>query len=154
MNFLGADSPLESARQRAEDWAKETEVVMESHLSGHSDSGILRNSLKYRIAQHRRAAVALRITFKFVRHGAFLEKGARRGYGGTIGSEFGNYKTGVVRRTNPDSLGKMGTGASPAVPWTKPALDKQLPELADMVGEVYDRDILSTFRTVLLRFQK
>ena len=154
MNFLDMDTPLESARQRADDWAKETEVVMESHLSGHGDSGKLMNSLRYKISQYQRASVALRITFTFVRHGAFLEKGARRGYGGTIGSTFNNNKAGITKRTNPNSLGKMGTGASPAVPWTKPALDKQLPELADMVGEVYDRDILSTFRTVLLRFQK
>lgn len=146
------DSPLETAWLRAEEWAKDTEVIMESHLTNHRDSGSLIRSLKHKIAQYQRASVAVRITFKFVRYGAFLEKGARKGYGGKVGSKFGDYKKGIIKSTNPKSLNKMGTGKSPAVPWTVPALEEQLPELADMVGDIYDRDILKTFQSVLLKY--
>jgi len=150
LSLIGEESPLEAARSRADEWAQNTEGVMETYLASHQSSGALLRSLKYRVQEWQRAETALRITFKFVRHGAFLEKGARKGYGGTQGSSW-TTKNGVKKFTKGESLGKMGTGASPAVPWTKPALDKQLPELADMIAAQYDKDILSTFQSVLIR---
>jgi hypothetical protein len=150
-NPFDYESPLESVRQKADDWANATETLMEVKLASHRVSGALANSLAHRIKQFPRAEMAVRITFKFVRYGAWLEKGARKGYGGTQGSEWGNYKTGITKRTNPNSLGKMGTGKSPAVPFSQVSVDAQLPVLAEIVGIGYDEDIVKTFGTVGLK---
>lgn len=64
-----------------------------------------------------------RIGAKFPRHGIFIEKGARKGYGGNSGSTWYD-KNGARKQTNPKSFGKMNTGNSLAKPWLAPTLDK------------------------------
>lgn len=77
--------------------------------------------------------------FSFARHGVFLHYGASSGHGGSIGSKWKD-RHGIVRSTNPASLGKMDSGNRKAVHWFNPVLKKHLPTLADIAAE-YCMDI-------------
>lgn len=72
--------------------------------------------------------------FSFARHGVYLHYGASRGYGGYVGSKWKD-KNGNLHVTNPNSLGKMNSGARKAVHWFNPVLKKHLPTLADIAAE-------------------
>lgn len=71
------------------------------------------------------------IGYQFPRYGVFVEKGAGRGYGGKKGSQWRT--NGARRRTDPASLGKMGTGRRQAKPWFNPIMDARVGALADLV---------------------
>lgn len=85
--------------------------------------------------------------FSFPRHGIYIHKGAGRGQGGTIGSNWTKLKTingievstGIVRHTNPNSLNaSQGTGNRNAFEWFDPVVRNRLPELADIVTRYFD----------------
>jgi len=75
------------------------------------------------------------VGFSFLREGIYVHKGAGKGMGGLKGSSWLD-KYGVRKSTNPESLGKLATGNRKAKPWFD-ALDKDLPELGDIVAETY-----------------
>lgn len=77
-----------------------------------------------------------RVTFGFPRYLVFVEKGARRGYGGKKGS-YWTGPDGQRRKTDPRSLGRMGTGRSPARPSFNPTMDRRVPILAAIAAEHY-----------------
>ena len=64
-----------------------------------------------------------RITAKFAQHGVFVDRGSRKGFGGTYGSFFSERVNARVR-TSEASLGKQGGSGSPAKNWINPVLDK------------------------------
>jgi hypothetical protein len=76
-----------------------------------------------------------RVTFGFPRYLVFVEKGAGKGYGGAKGSQW--QTAGQRRKTNPNSKGKMGTGARPARPTYNPTMDRRVPILAAIAAEFY-----------------
>lgn len=85
--------------------------------------------------------------FSFPRHGIYIHKGAGRGQGGTIGSNWTKLKTingievstGIVRHTNPNSLNaSQGTGNRLAFEWFDPVIKNRLAELADIVTRYFD----------------
>jgi hypothetical protein len=77
-----------------------------------------------------------KISFKFPRYMAYVEKGARRGYGGSKGSEWKN-KSGETIRTNPASLGKMNTGDSEAKEWFNPVIENFTEQLVKEVAHEF-----------------
>lgn len=95
-----------------------------------------------------------RLGFSFPRHGIYIHKGAGRGQGGFIGSNWSITKningievnTGIIRHTNPESLGKQGEGNRVAFEWFDPIIRQRLPELADIVAEYYDSMIIDATR--------
>jgi hypothetical protein len=80
-----------------------------------------------------------RVGFSFLREGVYIHKGAGRGYGGTVGSKWRTLK-GELKRTNPGSLGKMGTGNRRPVEWFNPVIERELTVLADIVSN-YSADL-------------
>lgn len=89
--------------------------------------------------------------FSFPRHGIYIHKGAGRGQGGTIGSNWTKLKningiavsTGIVKHTNPNSLNaSQGTGNRNAFEWFDPVVRNRLPELADIVTRYFDTMII------------
>ncbi len=72
----------------------------------------------------------------FPRYAVFVEKGARKGYGGQKGSRWAG-RDGKPRKTDPRSLGKMNTGRSTAKRWFNPVTDRQVERLADVVVKHY-----------------
>lgn len=95
-----------------------------------------------------------RIGAKFPRHGIFVEKGARKGYGGVIGSSWYD-KQGTRKKTNPNSFGKMNTGNSLAKPWLAPTLDKYTQIVADRAANhfanIAQQIVLSSIPTTKLK---
>ncbi|MGJ1366270.1 hypothetical protein [Sphingobacterium spiritivorum] len=73
-----------------------------------------------------------RIRFRFVRHLIFVHKGAGKGIGGNKGSSWAT-KSGKTKRTDPKSLGKIGTSSRKAKEWLNPVLDAEIPKLADQL---------------------
>lgn len=76
------------------------------------------------------------ISFRFPRQLIWTHKGAGKGRGGAIGSTWVD-KYEATHRTNPKSLGKMGTGGRKAKPWFTQSLDSAggVETLADLVAE-------------------
>ena len=79
---------------------------------------------------------SLSIRFTFLRYGVFREKGAGRGYAGRKGSKWTS-ASGKLRTTNPNSLGKMGTGKRKLPPWFNPVIRSRVGELREIVAERY-----------------
>ena len=80
-----------------------------------------------------------RIGFSFLREGIYIHKGAGRGQGGYQGSQWTD-KYGTLKKTNPQSLGKMGTGNRRPIEWFNPIMERELEKLADIVAE-YSADL-------------
>lgn len=78
---------------------------------------------------------ASRIGFSFAREGVYIHKGAGRGQGGFRGGSKWTDRYGQLKKTNPLSFFKMGTGNRKPIRWFDPVIDKNLPALADVVAE-------------------
>ena len=78
---------------------------------------------------------AERIGFSFAREGVYIHKGAGRGQGGFRGGSKWTDRYGKLKKTNPLSFYKMGTGNRKPIRWFDPIIDKNLPALADLVAE-------------------
>lgn len=95
-----------------------------------------------------------RIGFSFPRHGIYIHKGAGRGQGGWLGSKWEKIKqingvevsTGIVRHTDPASLGKQDSGNRRAFRWFDPVVKSRLGELESIVLEYFDTMILDATR--------
>jgi hypothetical protein len=75
-----------------------------------------------------------RIGFSFVREGIYIHKGAGRGQGGVSGSKWYNLR-GELKKTDPRSLMKMGSGNRKPKEWFNPVIEQKLPELSDIVSD-------------------
>lgn len=96
-----------------------------------------------------------RLGFTFPRHGIYIHKGAGRGQGGTIGSNWTKLKringievsTGIIRHTNPESLNaSQGEGNRQAYEWFDPVIRNRLPELDEIVTHYFDTMIIDATR--------
>lgn len=100
-----------------------------------------------------------RIGFSFPRHGIYIHKGAYRGHGGFIGSKWEQIRrvngvevgTGIVRHTDPDSLGKQGTGARKPFPWFDAVVRNRIGELEDIVLDYFDTMVIDATRIYVNR---
>lgn len=100
-----------------------------------------------------------RLGFSFPRHGIYLHKGAGRGQGGHTGSQWSFLKTvngmqiptGIIRHTNPDSLGRQGEGNRQAFKWFDPIIEQNLQELADITLRYFDNMIIDASRIYIER---
>ncbi len=88
-------------------------------------------SIRYRTEHNQVYAVGA----QFPRYAVFVEKGAGKGYGGKKGSRWRTQ--GKPRRTNPESLGKMGTGNRPAKRWFNPITEARVQDLGNIVAKHY-----------------
>lgn len=80
-----------------------------------------------------------RISFQFDRHGVFLHKGVGNGYVMKGGRVVRGYKPKVLRRRKNNELPPVETsGPLRRQPkeWFNPTLDKNIPELADMIADM------------------
>lgn len=76
-----------------------------------------------------------RIGFSFAREGVYIHKGAGRGQGGFRGGSKWTDKYGTLKKTDPLSYYKMGTGNRTPIRWFDPVIEANLPALADIVAE-------------------
>jgi len=80
--------------------------------------------------------VVSRVSFRFPRSLIWTHKGAGKGRGGRKGSQWIN-KFGNTQRTDPNSLGKAGSGGRKPKPWFTNVMDAPdgINRLADIVAE-------------------
>lgn len=95
-----------------------------------------------------------RVGFSFPRHGIYIHKGAGRGQGGWIGSKWEKLKevngvtvgTGIMRHTDPASLGKQGTGSRRAFQWFDPVIRVHIRRLEEITLQYFDTMIIDATR--------
>lgn len=95
-----------------------------------------------------------RVGFSFPRHGIYIHKGAGRGQGGWIGSKWEKLKevngvtvgTGIMRHTDPASLGKQGTGNRQAYPWFDTTIRAHIHRLEEIALNYFDTMIIDATR--------
>ena len=88
------------------------------------------------------------VGFSLARHGVFLHHGAGTGHGGVVGSSWTDLH-GNLKRTNPQSLGKAGTGSRNAEHWFNSVIERNASELTDIVAE-YSLDITVNMAKIML----
>lgn len=88
------------------------------------------------------------VGFQLARHGVYLHEGAGRGYAGATGSKWTD-QYGKTKTTNPNSLGKMGTGLRPAAYWFNDVINRNLDEIADITAN-YSLDIIVNVDSIFL----
>jgi hypothetical protein len=128
---------LDTARwnEEAKQWGRGSNEALKAAFGGLGvrRTGLLLRELRVRTGmQYGRVN---RITFGFPRYLVMVEKGAGKGYGGKKGSTWST--KGTKRKTNPKSLGRMGSGPRQARPGFNPTMDKRVPILAKMLAEYY-----------------
>ena len=145
---LAQDADRATAFNRAvEQWAQRVAAQLRATIAGRSLR--IARELHPNLYTDRYGLVD-RIGFSFPRHGIYIHKGAYRGHGGLIGSKWEVVKrvngvevsTGIVRHTDPDSLGKQGTGARKPFPWFDAVVRNRIGELEDIVLDYFDTMVI------------
>ena len=88
------------------------------------------------------------VGFTLARHGVFLHYGAGTGEGGIKGSSWTD-RYGKLKKTNPQSLGKAGTGNRNEEHWFNSVINRNAGELADIAAE-YSLDITVNMAGMML----
>lgn len=128
--------------ERVENWALRNEALLKGnsatlgivHRANSPSPTSSVNKIKSRT--RRRGDIIEVISFRFDRSLIWTHKGAGKGRGGLQGSTWTD-KLGIRHTTDPDSLGKMGTGGRVAKPWFENTMEAPsgVNELADIVAE-------------------
>lgn len=100
-----------------------------------------------------------KLGFSFPRHGIYLHYGAGRGQGGRVGSSWTVTKmingveisTGIIRHTNPQSLGKANTLNRHAFDWYDSVVKQNIDELANIVAQYFSTAVVDTSRMFLAK---
>jgi hypothetical protein len=88
------------------------------------------------------------VGFTMARHGVFVHQGAGTGYGGYVGGKWTD-KYGKLKYTDPESMGKQGTGSRKSVHWFNSVIERNMDELIEIVAN-YSLDIAVNINSILL----
>lgn len=124
---LGADVEQNAAEL-------EEMLAFEIERLGIRDSDNLLDSLKHNVRY--RDGVPESIGIKFARTGIYAARGAGIGFGGSKGSSWRTSK-GEKRTTNPESLGKAGSGPWKERDWITQPLDRAEKDLGETLEKHY-----------------
>lgn len=136
---------LEEYHAKLSEWQKETVTQLRASIARYGMKGnALSDSIQPTFHKDKYGIVN-RLGFSFERHGVYVHRGAGRGQGGYKGSKWtyiqqikGNkINTGIIRHTNPESLGQMDAGNRTAKPWFDPVVASRLQALSDIVSEYW-----------------
>lgn len=130
---------FEIQNQKVQQWATDTNGIMKAtgtsygiqHRANSSSNGDSLSKIRSKLIYKDGSVSA--VAFSFNRSLIHPQMGSGRGQGGAKGSRW-RTKEGVMKRTNPESLGKAGTGNRAKKPFINVTLDKQVPVLADIVA--------------------
>lgn len=130
---------FEIQNQQVQQWAADTDRGMQqtgtsfgiTHRQRSSSPSASLPKVKGRLVMADGSVTAVK--FSVPRHLFYVHHGAGSGQGGKKGSRW-TTAAGISKRTNPESLGKAGTGNRTEKPFIKNTLDRQVPVLADIVA--------------------
>lgn len=119
------------------DWSKKTTQKLRISVKALMDQDLLLSkSIKPRVYYDRQyAKEANRIGFSFEREGIYMHKGAGRGQGGFKGGSSWYNNKGERKQTLTSSLMKMGSNNRQAKEWFDPIVEREVPQLADIVSD-------------------
>lgn len=143
---------------RVKGWTQKVEQELKASAAasfGHPNRPIsddfprLADSIKAKVRFDKTYKLETRsVGFTMARHGVYRHQGASRGYGGVVGGKWTD-KYGTLKYTNPTSYGKQGTGNSDAVHWFNPVIERNAPELIEIVAD-YSLDLVVNMNSILL----
>lgn len=113
-----------------ENWSREASSNLKTAVANKSTT--VAQSIKARVTSNRYGE-PIRVDFLVDRRGYYIYHGASKSYAGLMGSKW-NYK-GIERTTNPESLGRAGSGKRPAYQFFTEVLDPMMDELSNIVSE-------------------
>jgi hypothetical protein len=121
---------LEELNAAVADWAKRLQgAVRAAAIGAVSQNQRLSRSIVARVRKQQ--GEAYNVGLKIAKEGVYIHEGASRGYGGNVGGKWRD-RLGNVKHTNPQSLGKAGSGNRPAREFLNGVIDSMLPELNDI----------------------
>lgn len=133
---------FDKQNERVADWAKRTEASLKgrsaalgiTHRTDSPSPSSSVNDIKSRTKE--KGGIIDVVSFRFSRSLIWTHKGAGKGRGGTLGSQWKD-ALGITHETDPKSLGKMGTGGRVAKPWFNDTMEATdgVDELATIVAE-------------------
>lgn len=141
------DSPFEKLNQAIPPFAKEVQGKLRAAAPQETGDGW--ESIRFFTSK--RDGITDRIAIRFSRYLVFREFGAGKGMGGSKGGTRWTNAKGQAMSTNPNSLGKMGTGARNARPWFNPIIKEEHPRLAQIVAESVAEGSISSLKYWLLK---
>ena len=142
---------MEQFNKEANAWAKRVEGMLRSNIrSMVKNDTSLSSSIKKNVRYDRKYGREVKsVGFFFDKEGIYIHKGAGRGQGGYVGSQWTD-KYGIRRKTNPESMGKMGTGNRQQVDWFNPTIEIESENLANTVAE-YSADLQVNALDILIK---
>lgn len=149
---IAKDADRASAfNKEVEQWANDVSRMLRLKIQGRSQT--VAADLHANLYTDRYGLIH-RVGFSFPRHGIYIHKGAGRGQGGWIGSKWEKLKevngvtvgTGIVRHTDPASLGKQGTGNRQAYPWFDTTIRAHIHRLEEIALNYFDTMIIDATR--------
>lgn len=149
---MGLD--LERYNGRVKQWQRETVASAKAaaiamnvqHRSYSTSAGPSVNKISGRIRM--KDGVADKVSIRYPRQLIWTQKGAGKGRGGSSGSRWID-KYGNTKKTNPASLGKMGTGGRTAKPFLSDTLDG--PAGVDHLATIAAEEMGTTFINSLFK---
>ena len=133
---------FDKQNERVLDWASKTVPALKGsanalgiiHRSNSNSPGPSLEKVKHRTKEI--GGIIEVVSFRFPRSLIWPHKGAGKGMGGLQGSSWYD-RLGIRHTTDPDSLGKMGSGSRPEKPWFNAVMDAPtgVDELATIVAE-------------------
>lgn len=154
---IAKDADRASAfNKEVEQWANDVSRMLRLKIQGRSQT--VARDLHANLYTDRYGLVH-RVGFSFPRHGIYIHKGAGRGQGGWIGSKWEKLKevngvtvgTGIMRHTDPASLGKQGTGNRQAYPWFDTTIRAHIHRLEEIALRYFDTMIIDATRIYVER---
>ena len=118
------------------DWAKRLQAAVRARaIAAVKQNNRLSQSITTRL--RKRDGEVYNVGLKIAKEGVYVHVGASRSYGGDVGSKWRD-RHGRVKRTNPTSLGKAGTGNRPAHNFLNDVIDGMIDELNDIATNYWD----------------
>lgn len=93
---------------------------------------------------------ASRIAFNHPYYMIFVHKGAGKGYGGSKTKLF-TRADGTKGKTNPNSLGKMGTGKRKPKEWYNPIIEQEYPSLEAIILPYHGEKAINRLQKILIK---
>lgn len=150
---------IDAFNKQLEEWQDETITALRANIRA---LGIKGDELYNSLIPTRRTnkyGEINRLGFSFARHGIFIYKGARRGYGGRQGSRWsyrkktknGIINTSIMRETARESLGRLSQSRMPERDWFNPVIEARLQKLADICVNYSDTMIIDATKIFIRR---
>lgn len=126
-------------------WSDKVNTEIKTSLAAQTNkSNKLSRSISF--AFKKKEGEITRLSLKFSRVGIYIHYGASKGHGGYKGSKWES--KGEYKYTDVKSMGRMNYGARRAKPFFMPIIEKNLPELSQVLVDYTNKTIVRVFKQI------